>query len=214
MILRIDDQKFNKLIADFAKPIRRLLLAFRNRRIISSTWPWQCTIILDSHNGRFPADIVDKDGKALLSWRVQLLPYLEQKQLYDQFKLDEPWDSEHNKKLVAKIPAIFVPPAQKSAAGTTTYLGPLGDGYLFRPKAKEGLKIADITDGTSNTIMIVEVADGSAVEWTKPGDWTPDAKEPAKALVGHYPEGFIAAFCDGSVRLLAKSIARKNCSRS
>jgi prepilin-type processing-associated H-X9-DG protein len=164
----------------------------------------------DANRGRFPADIVDKDGKPLLSWRVHLLPYLEQDQIYKQFKLDEPWDSPNNKPLIAKIPKVFAPPAQKSAAGTTTYLGPLGDGYLFRPKAKEGLKISDITDGTSNTIMIVETADAAAIEWTKPGDWTPDEKEPLKALIGHYPEGFNAAFCDGSVRFISKKVDPKS----
>ncbi len=58
--------------------------------------------------GAFPtAAILDKNGKPLLSWRVALLPYIEQDALYRQFKLDEPWDSEHNKKLIAQMPKIY-----------------------------------------------------------------------------------------------------------
>ena len=57
------------------------------------------------------AAIVDKKGKKLLSWRVQILPYIEQDNLYKQFKLDEPWDSEHNKKLIRQMPRIYMLPA-------------------------------------------------------------------------------------------------------
>jgi hypothetical protein len=208
LVVRIDDVQFNKLATEVAKPMRASASRMKSANNLKQ-------IALAMHNyadvnkGRFPADIVDKDGKPLLSWRVHLLPYLEQDQIYRQFKLDEPWDSPNNKPLIAKIPAVFAPPTQKSAAGTTTYLGPLGDSYLFRPKAKEGLKLVDITDGTSNTIMIVEAADAAAVEWTKPGDWTPDEKEPLKALIGHYPEGFQAAFCDGHVHFFSKKVDAK-----
>ena len=54
-----------------------------------------------------------KDGKPLLSWRVLILPFLDQQALYDQFHLDEPWDSPHNRTLIAKMPAIFRCPAEK-----------------------------------------------------------------------------------------------------
>ena len=57
-----------------------------------------------------PVAIRDKNGKALLSWRVAILPQLEQGALYNEFHLDEPWDSEHNKALVAKMPAVLPRP--------------------------------------------------------------------------------------------------------
>ena len=72
--------------------LRQLMLALHNYH--------------DAH-GHFPTDIRDKDGKPLLSWRVHILPYIEQENLYRQFKLDEPWDSEHNKKLVKSMPKVF-----------------------------------------------------------------------------------------------------------
>lgn len=160
--------------------------------------------------GWLPADIVDKNGKALLSWRVAILPYIEQDDLYKQFMLKEPWDSEHNKKLVGKIPKVFVSPAQNSKEGTTTYLGPVGDGLVFSAKVKgQGTRIRDIKDGTSNTIMLFEATDGRAVEWTRPGDLAPDAKNPAKDLIGHYPEGFLAVMCDGSVKYIKKNTDAK-----
>ena len=61
----------------------------------------------ESVNGHFPTNIYDENGNALLSWRVQLLPYLEGQNIYEQFRLDEPWDSPHNKPLAKQMPAVF-----------------------------------------------------------------------------------------------------------
>ncbi len=68
-----------------------------------------------------PADITDKAGKPLLSWRVAILPYIEQSELYNQFKLDEPWDSANNKKLIEKMPKLYAPVRVKAKAGETFY---------------------------------------------------------------------------------------------
>ncbi len=170
-------------------------------------------IALAFHNyhdayGKFPADITDKDGKPLLSWRVAILPFLEQDNLYKQFKMDEPWDSEHNKKLIAQMPKTYRSPAQKAGDGKTTYLAPVGQtGEGGKVKyGVLGARIADITDGTSNTIMVVEVNDDAAAAWTKPDDLKVDAKQPLKGLIGHYPEGFNAGFADGSVRFIRRAI--------
>src|SRR4029077_6226529 len=121
-----------------------------------------------STNNTFPANaIYAKDGRALLSWRVMLLPYLDQNELYKQFKLDEAWDSPHNRKLLEKMPAVFKSPAGKAKHPYGTfYQGFHGTGAIFDGKA--GIGIADITDGTSNTIMFVEAA--KDVPWTKPED--------------------------------------------
>jgi len=209
LIVRIDDQKFNSAMPDVSARMRAAAGRMQSSNNLKQL-ALAMHMYMDVNKGHFPADIVDKNGKPLLSWRVQILPYVEQDNLYKQFHLNEPWDSEHNKKLIAQIPKVFVAPQQKSPAGTTTYLGPLGDGYLFRPNAKgEGLMIKDILDGTSNTIMFVEVSDAAAVEWTKPADWKPVAKNPFDALIGHYADGFTAAFCDGSVRFIKKSIGAK-----
>jgi hypothetical protein len=155
--------------------------------------------------GAFPANaIYDKDGKALLSWRVMLLPYLDQDDLYKQFKLDEAWDSPHNKKLLEKMPAVYKSPAGKTKhAYGTFYQCFHGTGAIFEGKA--GIRIADITDGTSNTIMFVEAA--RDVPWTKPEDLPFVAGKPLPKLGGILPgEGFNATFADGSVRFFRSTI--------
>ena len=153
--------------------------------------------------GYFPTDITGKGGKPLLSWRVAVLPYLDQQALYDRFKLDEPWDSEHNKKLLPELPAVYAGRARGPGSdGKTTFLRPAGKGTAFEPGKK--LRIADVTDGTSNTILAVGAA--AAVEWTKPADLPVDQKDPLKGLVGSHRDGFPALFCDGSVRWVPRTV--------
>jgi hypothetical protein len=149
--------------------------------------------------GAFPAAaLYDKDGKAILSWRVQLLPYLDQNELYKEFKLDEAWDSPHNKKLLAKMPRLFASPISKAKPGETHYQAFVGPSAGF--EGKRGIHIRDISDGTSNTIMFAEAS--KAVPWTKPEDLPYDPKKPLPKIGGLWKDGFIAAFFDGSVRFL------------
>lgn len=165
----------------------------------------------ESTIGRLPATIRDKDGKPLLSWRVQLLPYLEEAALFNEFKLDEPWDSPHNKPLMARMPTSFTVAGSVPVPGMTYYRGFAGAGTLFDPDVKEGVKIADVLDGTSNTIAVVEARE--AVEWTKPdSDLAFDAKDEApKTLIGklggHSRGGFNVLLLDSSVRFVKESVA-------
>jgi prepilin-type processing-associated H-X9-DG protein len=157
--------------------------------------------------GTFPAwAVYSKDGKRpLLSWRVALLPYLEQGELYKQFKFDEPWDSEHNKRLVSKMPAVFAnaeaPPSNEP--GLTHYQVFVGGGAPFRFDAR-GIRVVDVTDGTSNTIMIATATD--PVPWTKPEDLTYSARKPVPKLgLGGKPAN--VALFDGSVRALSAKLS-------
>ncbi len=155
--------------------------------------------------------LTDKDGKPLLSWRVAILPYIEQQGLYNRFKLDEPWDSPHNKELIKEMPPVFVCPSRANVEpGTTTYRVFVGAGALFEKGQDTGIQ--QITDGTSNTLMIAESTD--AVPWTKPdaelpfdpAQLDPDAKPSLFGAGSMHPGGFNASMADGSVRFFKTTI--------
>ncbi len=182
------------------------------RRNVSMNNMKQLMILLLNYDATYgnlpPHAIYSNEGKPLLSWRVAVLPYLEQKQLYDQFKLDEPWDSEHNLKLAKQMPEVFLDPSSTltAADGKTHYLAVGGKSGIF-PDRKVGTKLVEVSDGTSNTIAIVQVDDEHAVPWTKPADFTPDADNPTAGLGGiNAGEIALAAFCDGSVQVLSLDI--------
>jgi len=176
--------------------LKQMVLAFHNWHATYQHWPQ-------------PA-IYGKDGKPLLSWRVAILPYIEQDQLYKQFKLDEPWDSEHNKKLLPQMPKIYEIPGTKAPPGHTYYQVFTGADTPFPLDAAKKLNLpASFTDGTSNTLALVEAA--KAVPWTKPEDIPlTDKLDPKKLLGDHHGKGiFYAAFCDGVVRALPLKIDPK-----
>ena len=152
-----------------------------------------------------PAAKCDNSGKPLLSWRVLILPYIAQGDLYNQFHLDEAWDSPHNKALIRQMPAVFRSPFSKLTDGTwTNYLLPVGSMAAF--DGARLVAMSDIRDGTSNTIMILEADDSQAVVWTKPDDLNFDPKDPLKGL-GHLVEGgFHTVLMDGSARRISNKI--------
>ena len=157
----------------------------------------------------------DADGKSILSWRVHLLPYVGELELYKQFRLKEPWNSKHNLTLLDKMPDIFKGSASGFEAysdlkpGYTTFLAPVGDDTIFG--GAKPVKFGDVRDGVSNTIWLVEVKAEFAKPWTSPEDYVFDVANPAKGLAeiaGDKPS-FLGALGDGSVTKFPLSLPPK-----
>ena len=159
-----------------------------------------CINYADANNGQMATNIANKAGEPLLSWRVAILPYVEQTPLYKEFKLDEPWDSDHNKKLIEKMPKLYAPVRVKAKAGETFYQVFAGPNALFGPK--QPFFPASITDGTSNTGLVFEA--GDSVPWSKPSDLTFNEKLPLPKLGGLFDGELHVGMCDGSVMRVKK----------
>lgn len=157
-----------------------------------------------ANDNLFPTDIYDNDGTPLLSWRVALLPYLEEVELYRKFRLAEPWDSPHNIQLLGEMPAFFRCPAQRDrrSAGMTSYIAVKGDGLFLDPGGKPRV-FSDFADGTSRSVAIVEVPPSMEIEWTKPDPPMRDVDGFLEATSNcHGGSRFHAAFADGHVEKL------------
>ncbi|MDP1560698.1 MAG: DUF1559 domain-containing protein [Pirellulaceae bacterium] len=157
----------------------------------------------ESANARFPARFkASPNGKPLLSWRVMILPYLDENELFNKFRLDEPWDSPHNLPLAAEMPTVF---RDRFVAdpNRTCIVAAAAKGAVF--EGADGIRIRDITDGMSNTLMFVECDPSMAVVWTQPEDLRFDSENPSNGLGSRRDGGFIAAFCDGSTRIISAS---------
>jgi prepilin-type processing-associated H-X9-DG protein len=184
-----------------------------------------------TNHDRFPPAVMyGPDGKPWHSWRVLLLPYLEEAPLYSTYDFSQPWDSPKNKALIAQMPAVYRDPINGDENRSFTNYGALvaanaifapDGGKQFDPEllplGKDGISLRDITDGTSNTLTIAPVEPGRKIPWTKPEDI--DAG-PAFAGFGQ-PNGIAApftflgpgggkaapiAFADGSVRMISASV--------
>jgi HEAT repeat protein len=159
-------------------------------------------------------------GKPILSWRVALLGYLGLDDLHKQFQLDQPWDSPHNRKLLAQMPEVLKPVRGGAPEGHTYYQVFAGDQALFPAAAPPGSprnqidgrsfvplmvrhRFITVTDGTANTLMIVE--GGQSVPWTKPDELIYDPKKPLPRLGGQFDGDFNALLCNGDVTLIRKT---------
>ncbi len=137
-----------------------------------------------------------------LSWRVHILPFIEQKDLYNEFHLDEAWDSPHNIRLLDRMPQVFKPAIPIGLTETvkpfhTTYVAPIGDKTVFGQEKK--VDFQHVTDGSSNTIIFVELKPEHAIPWTSPEEYRFDPANPAAKL--RSVDGRVStALLDGSVR--------------
>ena len=147
-----------------------------------------------------PAAVVGPDGKTLHSWRVELLPYLGEQKLFDEYKLDEPWDSEHNKPFVEKIPSIYSTSVW-TQKGNSDYFVVTGKGTLFDADAPA--RRESITDTPGETILVLQSF--QRVPWTQPVDIETSADHTALRPFRGHGKGFYAAFADGTVKFVSKA---------
>ncbi len=171
--------------------LRQIVLAIRNYESAHRRYPPQ------AYRG--------KDGKPTVSWRVLILPYLEEAQLFQQFKLDEPWDGPHNKALLQKMPDVYRDPIYGDSKTTfTSYAGVAGPGTIFPtdgPDSKglrgegnrDGLQESDIADGYSKTLFVGTVSPQQKIPWTKPEDIICIDKLPAFGKPGSFAAPFKTA---------------------
>ena len=115
------------------------------------------------------------DGKPWHSWRVLLLPYLEERRLYDRYRFSEPWDGPHNRRLAAEFPTlrIYRCPSESPDGTSCSYFAIVGDRTMWPPDGATW-NPEDAPDGLSKTLQLVEVSD-SGVHWMEPRDLRFDA---------------------------------------
>jgi hypothetical protein len=152
----------------------------------------------EKHGHLPPRLLRGKDGQPLLSWRVLLLPHLGEEKLFREFKLDEPWDGPHNRQLVARMPRVYFAYLAGPTVPVTAYQVFAGKGAAF--EGDQVWKLADLTDGASETLLFAEA--GRPVPWTKPEDLDFAPGQPLPRLGGTYGETFRLACADGQVREL------------
>jgi aminoglycoside phosphotransferase (APT) family kinase protein len=182
--------------------MRRMQQGLQMRRLASALRS------LHQAQGAFPPPAITdpRTGQPLLSWRVALLPHVGEEDLYREFKLDEAWDSPHNRPLVERMPDAFVAQGTQAWRGLTPFQVLVGPGTAFEAgPGGAGRALREFTDGTAGTILVVEAA--AMVEWTKPADVVYDPKGPLPALGRLIPEQFSVALVDGSAGEIRRDAA-------
>jgi hypothetical protein len=164
----------------------------------------------DTHGQLPPAVVYGDYGQPLYSWRVLILPFIEHEEQFNEFHLDEPWDSPHNLTLLPKMPRTYALPPHSASKMKLPPYHTIMHVFVGRDAAfegKVGLRMRDFTDGLSNTILVIEA--GEPVPWTKPEDLYYDPDEPLPDLRCPFRNGFRVGLGDGGVRTIGKRMSEK-----
>jgi hypothetical protein len=168
----------------------------------------QLSLALNAYATRFnsfpPRAVFAADGTPLLSWRVLLLPFLGEQKLYEQFRLEEPWDSPHNRTLLVRRPSVFDNAFRSNLRGThTAYLSLQGPGALLSDDPN-GLSLSNSHDGMASIAIFSETLQGD-VPWTQPVDIDINRHSrigDPEGMSGVLGAGAYVAFLDGKTLFL------------
>ena len=202
------------LLGAVALPVADYFIGEETARITSSNNLKQiglCMNIYHESIGEFPpAACCDDAGKPLLSWRVLILPTFDAP-LYQQFKLDEPWDGPNNAKLLSQMPACYALPGSPDPPGYTHYRVFVGHGAAFDPPAAPSMapriRLSDFSDGAAQTILVVEAA--QAAPWTKPDELDYDPDKPLPPLGYRFRGGFQVGMADATVHWVRNEVSEQ-----
>jgi prepilin-type processing-associated H-X9-DG protein len=182
--------------AQCSNNLKQIALALHNYHDTYKTFP--------------PAYIADENGQPKHSWRVLILPFLESTPMYQMYDFNEPWNGPNNSQFANMMPSVFRCPSDPATSSSPAYLAISGKGSIFNNG--DGSQIMDITDGTSNTIMVAEVA-GVNFNWMDPRDldittmaMAINSVQNGTTISSHHPGGAQAAMADGSVRFLSQTL--------
>ncbi len=157
----------------------------------------------DTYKSFPPAYTVDDSGQRLHSWRTLILPFMEQAALYDSIDLSKPWDDPANQMAAQAMVPMYTCPSSASDPTMTNYVAIVDPSSIM--SGAQGTSFSAITDGSSNTVMVVEVSASDAVPWMSPNDI--DRRSFVNGPPGgtNHPGGMNVMFADGSVQFLADS---------
>jgi Protein of unknown function (DUF1559) len=162
----------------------------------------------DANSDEFvPGYLVNVDGKPILSWRVAILPYIGGEDLLRLLHLDEPWDSEHNRALVAYMPEVFKSSDAEGKTGKTGFMAFRNDGSLM----VDGRAIAkrDLTTGFPYTLVLGETNPSRAVEWTRPDDIPAESITTVKSWLKKRGDGYLVGFLGGDVKVCPSAVSQE-----
>lgn len=200
----VDGERLKRVFGPFPQPLspgqKNLGIAFKNSYQDQKNLGRVSSAMISYHDvhGKFPVSPndrhFDESGRSFLSWRVHLLPFLDQKPLYDRFKLDEPWDSAHNRPLVDLMPAYYRLSDDEPTSNTTRMVRPVGE-ETANP-GNRAISMNDITDNKSHVIHVITTGPENAIPWTAPRDIAFDPQSPRSCL-GKVKGSFLVATASG-----------------
>ena len=194
----IDFETIGSMAGEIQKAARRTQSANNIRQLVLAAHNYH------SANGHFPPAVIKDESGHEHSWRIAVLPYIELGHIYNEYRFDEAWDSEHNSRVTAQVPDAFRHPEQDADDPYTSYLAIVGDNTVFG--GEEGMRLEEIPDGTSRTVAFIEAK--TLIHWASPQDLDADEIINGDIAGGFSEGGFNAAFCDGSVQFISNTVTK------